>query len=74
MINLQLTQEDARFLFTQLERQLARMGDELIHTDTRERKRELARDVDHVRGVIGQLSSAMRQEMDEAALLSAEAP
>ncbi|HVH46385.1 MAG TPA: hypothetical protein VM925_28785, partial [Labilithrix sp.] len=61
MITLQLTQDDARFLCTQLERQLAHIDDELVHTDKREMQRELARDVARLRSVLGQLTGAAQE-------------
>lgn len=71
MITLQLSQDDARFLRGQLERQLAHVDDELVHTDKREMQRELARDVARLRAVLAQLTSATEED---AALQSAEAP
>ncbi|MBX3265035.1 MAG: hypothetical protein KIS78_17920 [Labilithrix sp.] len=61
MITLQLSLDDARFLCGQLERQLARVDDELVHTDKREMQRELARDVARLRAVLRQLESATRE-------------
>jgi hypothetical protein len=71
MIILQLSQDDARFLCGQLERQLAHIDDELVHTDKRQMQRELARDVARLRGFLTQLRRATEEE---AALRSAEAP
>jgi len=74
MITLQLTHDDARFLCAQLERQLAHIDDELVHTDNRQMQRELARDVDRLRMVLGRLVRATQEEKEAAALRSAEAP
>ena len=71
MVTLQLNQDDARFLCGQLERQLAHVDDELVHTDRREMQRELARDAARLRAVLQQLESATTED---AALASAEAP
>lgn len=74
MITLQLTHDDARFLCAQLERQLAHIDDELVHTDNRQMQRELARDVERLRVMVGRLAGATRGEKEEAALRSAQAP
>lgn len=74
MITLQLSHDAARFLCAQLERQLAHLDDELVHTDNRQMQRELAREVERLRGMLGQLTKATQQHNEESALRSAEAP
>jgi hypothetical protein len=74
MLTLQLTPDDARFLCEQLERQLAHIDHELVHTDNRQMQRDLAHDVDRLRAVLGQLIGATREQEEDAALAAAQAP
>lgn len=48
---LELTDEEIRFLRSQLVRHLGEIDDELIHTDKHELQRALMRDADRLRAI-----------------------
>ncbi len=62
MIALQLSPEEATFLQAQLERHREHVENELVHTDHRNMQRELARDVERIRGLLERLSQAANEE------------
>jgi hypothetical protein len=58
---MDLTEQEARFLRSQLGRHLEEVDDELVHTDTRELQHALHRDLDHLKALLAKLDDAIRQ-------------
>lgn len=61
-MRLDLTMEDARFTHEQLVRRLRQLEIELAHTDERELKSALARDVTRLQKIAEHLDRALHEE------------
>jgi hypothetical protein len=59
MVQIQLSEVDATFLCDQLKRHMSRLDDELVHTDKRSMQRDIAKEVDHLRAVLGQIEDGV---------------
>jgi hypothetical protein len=57
MVTLFLSEADARFLGEQLGRQADHLENELVHTDKREMQRELAQEVERLRGILAKIEA-----------------
>jgi hypothetical protein len=55
-VTLKLSLDDARCLSAHLARHIAEVDDELVHTERRQMRHELAVDVDRLRVIQGQLA------------------
>lgn len=58
-INLALSPEDARFLRQHLQRHIAQVDDELVHTDRRALQHEIAGDLDRLKRIETQLAGLL---------------
>ncbi len=57
-ITLDLSSEDLAFLTEHLGRYVRALDDELVHSDSHQIQHDLARDVDRLRRIHGQLAAA----------------
>jgi uncharacterized protein YPO0396 len=58
-INLALSPEDARFLREHLQRHIAQVDDELVHTDRRALQHEIASDLERLKRIESQLAGLL---------------
>jgi len=58
-INLALSPEDARFLREHLQRHIAQVDDELVHTDRRAMQHEIAMDLERLKQIESQLATLL---------------
>jgi hypothetical protein len=59
MINFQLTNEEAKFLLTELGKERAHVENELVHTDKRAMQTEISRDLSALDRVMARLAHAV---------------
>ncbi len=60
-VNMELEQEDARFLYDQLIRHVEAMQIELAHTEHHELQHRLARDLARMQRITGELDGVLRK-------------
>ena len=68
-VRLDLAQDEAQFLLSQLKSHLEAVDDELVHTDARELQRRLSQDAERLRSITLRLSRLIAAHDEEARAL-----